>query len=241
MVDRIRGVFFDLDGTLIRDGAVDAAEQTIGELVVRHPGIDVDRLRQANADVWSACWRDQGQQWMRGQLEDDALVRGVWRRTLERTQTEGGGVVRPLLEEAVQLHLDAERRTFTLFDETREVLLELRRRGVQVGLITNGPSASQRDKLRAVGIAGLFDLVIASGDTGVLKPNGAIFRQALQRAELAATEALHVGDNFDADVVGAADAGLTALWVNRDGAPVPRPGVPHLASPSLDVVLELVA
>lgn len=240
MAEPARAVFFDLDGTLVRDGAADAAAQAIRALADRHPRIDADRLRSANGEVWESCWREKGERWARGELPDDAVARGVWRLTLERVEAPAA-VTRGLLEEAVSLHLAAERRTFTLFDETRGVLDELRRRGIRLGLITNGPSESQREKLRRVGIDGLFDLVIASGDVGVLKPDAAIFALAVRELGVPASASLHAGDNFDADVVGAHRAGLTAVWIARDGARPPQAEVPHHTGDSLEVVLGLVA
>lgn len=235
MTESIRAVFFDLDDTLVGDGAVDAALLAIGELAARHPDLDTDAMRTANATVWSGCWASQGEQWMRGELEDDALTREVWRRTLS-----GAGAGGELVDEAVELHLEAERRTFALFEDSRDVLVELRRRGIPIGLITNGPSAFQREKLRTVGIDGLFDVVVASGDIGVLKPDAEIFRHALDRAGVLSAASLHVGDSFAADVMGAVGAGLSAFWLNRERIAAPPNGPRHVEGDSLRAVLELV-
>ncbi|MGQ7310618.1 HAD family hydrolase [Microbacterium arabinogalactanolyticum] len=235
MTESIRAVFFDLDDTLVGDGAVDAALLAIGELAARHPDLDTDAMRTANATVWSGCWASQGEQWMRGELEDDALTREVWRRTLS-----GAGAGGELVDEAVELHLEAERRTFALFEDSRDVLVELRRRGIPIGLITNGPSAFQREKLRTVGIDGLFDVVVASGDIGVLKPDAEIFRHALDRAGVLPAASLHVGDSFTADVMGAVGAGLSAFWLNRERIAAPPNGPRHVEGDSLRAVLELV-
>jgi putative hydrolase of the HAD superfamily len=235
VTESIRAVFFDLDDTLVGDGAVDAALLAIGELAARHPDLDTDAMRMANATVWSGCWASQGEQWMRGELEDDALTREVWRRTLS-----GAGAGGELVDEAVDLHLEAERRTFALFEDSRDVLVELRRRGIPIGLITNGPSAFQREKLRTVGIDGLFDVVVASGDIGVLKPDAEIFRHALDRAGVLSAASLHVGDSFAADVMGAVGAGLSAFWLNRERIAAPPNGPRHVEGDSLRAVLKLV-
>jgi len=235
VTESIRAVFFDLDDTLVGDGAVDAALLAIGELAARHPDLDTDAMRTANATVWSGCWASQGEQWMRGELKDDALTREVWRRTLS-----GAGAGGELVDEAVELHLEAERRTFALFEDSRDVLVELRRRGIPIGLITNGPSAFQREKLRTVGIDGLFDVVVASGDIGVLKPDAEIFRHALDRAGVLSAASLHVGDSFAADVMGAVGAGLSAFWLNRERIAAPPNAPRHVEGDSLRTVLELV-
>ncbi|MGW8484411.1 HAD family hydrolase [Microbacterium sp. NPDC055903] len=235
MTAAIDVVFFDLDGTLVHDGAGDAVRQTAAELARRH-GLSAAGILGANAEAWRDCWSAQGERWMRGELGDDALPREIWRLTLERF----GRSELALVEEAVALHVRAEEGTFTLYEETVDVLEALRGDGVRLGLITNGPARFQRAKLTAVGIEGLFDLVVASGDIGVLKPETRIFRHALDEMGVAAEVAVHVGDNFGADVVGAVDTGMRAVWINRDGAEPPRADVPHVDGRSLRDVLSLL-
>ncbi|GAB3601125.1 HAD family hydrolase [Microbacterium tumbae] len=235
MTDPIAAVFFDLDGTLVRDGAGEAVRQTARTLELRH-GLPSDDILAANTAAWRDCWSEQGERWMRGELGEDALPREIWRLTLERFGRDDPALV----EEAVVLHVQAERSTFTLFDETLDVLGTLRRDGMSIGLITNGPAAFQRAKLAEVGIGGYFDLVVASGDIGVLKPDAEIFERALAGLGIRAGQALHVGDNFAADVVGAADAGIRAVWINRDAAAAPRSDVPHHDGRSLRDVIALI-
>jgi len=232
MTERAEAVFFDLDGTLVHDGAGDAVRQTARELARRH-GLDADAILAANAEAWSECWAQQGERWMRGELPGDALPREIWRLTLIGFGRDDDS----LLDEAVRLHVGAERGTFTLYAETLSVLEGLRSAGIPLGVITNGPAESQRAKLATVGIDGLFDVVVASGDIGVLKPSGAIFELALERLGVTAGRALHVGDNFAADVVGAAAVGMTAVWINRDAAVAPRADVVHRDIRSLRDVL----
>lgn len=236
MPDPVDAVFFDLDGTLVRDGAGEAVRRTARALAARHD-LSADDILAANEAAWSDCWSEQGERWMRGELEDDALPREIWRLTLERF----GRSESELVDEAVVLHVQEERGTFTPFEETREVLDALRAGGVPVGLITNGPAEFQRAKLAEVGIDDSFDLVVASGDIGVLKPEREIFQRALDELDVDAARAVHVGDNFEADVIGAVDAGIRAVWINRDAAPAPRADVPHLDSRSLRDVLALIA
>ena len=232
MNEHIDAVFFDLDGTLVHDGAGDAVRWTAQELARRH-GLDAVAILAANAEVWSGCWAEQGERWMRGELPGDALPREIWRLTLAAIGQDDAA----LLDEAAQLHVRAERGTFTLFAETLAVLEALRADGIRLGVITNGPSEFQRAKLATVGIDGLFDVVVASGDIGVLKPACEIFESAAAHLGVAPGRALHVGDNFAADVVGAADAGLTAVWINRDAAAAPRTDVAHRDIRSLQDVL----
>jgi putative hydrolase of the HAD superfamily len=99
-----------------------------------------------------------------------------------------------------------------LGDDVRHTLAELRRRGLKLGVVTNGPSATQRRKLAVLGVEHEFDAILVSEEEGVRKPDAEIFRRALARCGVAAHEALFVGDHPVADVEGAHRAGLFAVW-----------------------------
>ena len=126
-----------------------------------------------------------------------------------------------------------------VFPEVEAVLRELSAAHV-LGLVTNGASCLQRDKLGASGLGGYFKVVVVSGDVGVGKPGPSVFRRAL--AELAADRAVMVGDSVENDVRGALSAGLGAVWCNRAGLPRPEDlDVPEIASLSeLPRVLEAI-
>jgi putative hydrolase of the HAD superfamily len=96
--------------------------------------------------------------------------------------------------------------------DTRSTLDELRRRGLKLGVVTNGPSEMQRHKLALLGLEHEFDAVVVSGEEGVRKPEEEIFRRALARCGIAAHEAVFVGDHPVADIEGAHRAGLRAVW-----------------------------
>ncbi len=94
----------------------------------------------------------------------------------------------------------------------RELAVELAARGVRVGVVSNseGRIAALLD---AVGFAGVFHAVIDSGQLGIAKPDPRIFAHALAYLDVPAPRiAIHVGDSWAADVVGARAAGWEALW-----------------------------
>ncbi len=113
---------------------------------------------------------------------------------------------------------------YRLFDDALPSVQLLRKSGLLLGLITNNESVHQRAKIAAVGLDGLFDAVIISGELGFAKPDPRIFAHACQVIGVAPNEALHVGDNSVADAEGALAAGLRAVWLDRtsshDGAPL---------------------
>jgi putative hydrolase of the HAD superfamily len=98
------------------------------------------------------------------------------------------------------------------FPDAVDTLAELRRRGLKIGVITNGRQAIQDGKIDALGIRALLDAVSISEVEGVRKPDRRIFERTLDRLGLAAADCLFVGDHPQADVAGARAAGLHAIW-----------------------------
>src|SRR5580698_1547636 len=103
------------------------------------------------------------------------------------------------------------------FDDAEPVLADLQRRGIRMGLVTNGGAAMQRAKIAALGLDRYMATVVISAEAGLRKPDAAIFQRALSELGCAASESWFVGDHPDLDVRGAHAAGLTAFWV-RTGA-----------------------
>lgn len=103
-------------------------------------------------------------------------------------------------------------------EETREVLTELKKK-YQIGIITNGPSDGQRRKLMQSGLADLFeaDHIIVSGDWPFAKPDPRLFRKACECIGVRPEEAVHVGDIYAKDILGAYRAGLTPVWIWTQG------------------------
>lgn len=121
-----------------------------------------------------------------------------------------------LVEEARRRFTQDLYRGLRLFDETLEVVAAVAEVAA-VGLVTNGPSAIQRPKIALLEIEPHFPVIVVSEEAGVWKPDPAVFEIALERAGIAAADAIYVGDSAEHDVPGAHAAGLRAVWVNRLG------------------------
>lgn len=104
-----------------------------------------------------------------------------------------------------------------LVDGAREMLQYLKDKGYKIGLISNGFHEVQFCKLRSSDIERFFDVVVLSDDLGVNKPDRRIFVHALKKAGAEASKSVIIGDNFDADIMGAVNAGWKAIYFNRDG------------------------
>ena len=108
------------------------------------------------------------------------------------------------------------------------VLNFLKRRGYRVGLICNTyhtPGSVVRKILQNVGLYHYFDVLMFSDEYGWLKPRPEIFLEALSKMGMVASEAVHVGDRPDLDVLGAKNAGLKAIYLKLTDQPYPA-GLP---------------
>ena len=103
------------------------------------------------------------------------------------------------------------------YPEAAEVLHALRARGYRIGIIAN-QAAGTADRLRSWGLLEHIDLVVASAEAGVAKPDPAIFRMALEQAGCALAEAAMVGDRLDNDIAPAKATGMRTVWLPQGPA-----------------------
>lgn len=95
----------------------------------------------------------------------------------------------------------------------------------RVGVIANQVPGCDR-RLEAMGLLPYIDLIVASAEAGVSKPDPRIFQMALQRAGCAAHETIMVGDRIDNDILPARALGMGTVWLRR--------GLGSLAGPKTD-------
>ena len=130
----------------------------------------------------------------------------------------------PLARKMDVLFLDALPTRKTLFPYTLEILEYLRQKGYVLHLITNGFEKTQLNKLLYAGLTGYFTEVITSEGANSLKPHKEIFEYALRKAGAAQKESIMLGDNIEADIQGAINAGIDQVYVNHlDLEPAVRP------------------
>jgi putative hydrolase of the HAD superfamily len=102
-----------------------------------------------------------------------------------------------------------------LYPDVDPTLTRLKKDGYVMGLVSNAPADTGR-VVEALGLSKYLDSVVISGAVGYSKPNPEIFRIALKEVDAAPGEAVHVGDLYEADIVGARNAGIAGLLIDRD-------------------------
>jgi putative hydrolase of the HAD superfamily len=110
---------------------------------------------------------------------------------------------------------------FRPYPEVPGVLRALRDRGTRLVVVSNW-DVSLHGVLEQTGLVPLIDAVVTSAEFGAAKPDPAIFAHALELAGARAADAVHAGDDVEADVHGARAAGIEPVLVARDGEPGPE-------------------
>ncbi|MFB7174135.1 HAD family hydrolase [Streptomyces sp. NPDC056254] len=108
------------------------------------------------------------------------------------------------------------------------------------GVLSNSSTANQDPKLRHLGLRERFEVLVCAVELGVSKPEAKAFLAACDALGLPPGEVAYVGDQPEIDARGARDAGLLAVWIDRDGLRGPGPEGAHRIE-GLDRLPELLA
>lgn len=191
----IRAVVFDLWNTLVRSQQGSPFRRI-------QPLIRPDQAGHLDGFMWDSMLRP---------YPDCATFLSAWEERLALDELQVGAVRRVFAEAA----LDAE-----LFPESLEVL-DRTQAMARTALLSNTQSFDM-GLLADLGLAQRLRTRILSAEIGALKPDPPAFAAVQKRLGLFPGEIAMVGDSWRDDITGALDAGWTAIWVNREGAPMPE-------------------
>ncbi len=180
-------------------------------------GMLAEQLFPGQGDKLAQLWRDK-------QIEYTRLVSmsGRYRPFWELTRAGLRFAALRLglnLEPAAEERLMNQYRHLSAFPENRDVLAELKRRGVPAGILSNGDPEMLGVAVKSAGFADLLQHVISVHATQRYKTDPATYALGPAAFGLAAKEILFVSSN-GWDAIGATWYGYTTLWVNRAGAPL---------------------
>ena len=103
-----------------------------------------------------------------------------------------------------------------LFDDVLPLVEAGSMAGIRMGLLTNSSSRYTRQKLEITGLASVFAAVATRDTLGFGKPDARAFHHACRLLGSVPPETIYVGDDLDIDAIAAKDAGLRAVWLQRD-------------------------
>ncbi len=231
MSQRLKAIFFDLDGTLLDDGDAISHALTLACHTVhnRWPEIDASVLATVYRQVSEAAWSNYDRE-LRHLVHPEAMIASVWRAALAHWQVDDPSTER----EAAEVYWTHRLRNCLPYADVSPHLEELATK-FPLYLLTNGAPAMQRAKVTASGLASFFQRVFVGGDFLRGKPDQAIFRAALTAANCQPFQAVHIGDSLTHDIAGAQGVGVAGVWLNRkslpspDAAPLPEGAISTLA------------
>ena len=107
-----------------------------------------------------------------------------------------------------------EERGFKWYPETHSTLDKLREKGYKLGLISNISWPVPRSMIKSM--SEMFDVVTYSLTHGMRKPHSVIFHDTINELGVQPNKSVHVGDDYGADIIGAKNAGMYAIHVQRE-------------------------
>ena len=111
--------------------------------------------------------------------------------------------------------LDNVYRHLKPFPHVKECIQELRKAGYKLGVLSDFPVGR---KLEYLGLDGYWDCVISSHDVGYLKPRAEPFEAMGDCLDVTAEHIVYIGNSYEYDIVGAANAGLKTAYLSRRDA-----------------------
>ncbi len=209
----IKAVFFDLYHTLIsydppREESLSASLERRG--LTRSP----QQLRRPLIAADEYFYAQGSSRGMSGRSKAELVE--LWTNYHTVLLNEAGLEPEPALIEGLLGDLQQIKYEMVLFDDVLPAFTSLVERGLLLGLISN----VDRDVtpiLDQVGITAWLQVKMTSAEAGVTKPHPGIFQQAVAQAGLSNREVLYVGDQYQVDVLGARQAGLKGLLIDRGG------------------------
>ncbi|MBK7369846.1 MAG: HAD-IA family hydrolase [Candidatus Eisenbacteria bacterium] len=192
----IQAIVFDLDNTLtdfmkMKEAAIQAAIDGMIDAGFKLPREELrERVR--------AIYDERGLEFQR--VFDELL------------QREFGEVDPKILASGIVAYRRARESNLVLYPHAQMTLLELAKRGIKLGVVSDAPRLQVWLRLCTLGLQHVFDAVVTFDDTGERKPAPAPFREVLRRLGVEPGHAMMIGDWAERDVVGAKSLGMKTVF-----------------------------
>jgi len=212
----IKAIFFDLDGTLRH--SIPAGGDVFTDYVLTL-GLQINQEGRLRAMRWEHLY------WANSvDLRDDLVAHSgetenFWVEYSRRRLVALGASPDWAMELApkTSAHMGEVYKPESIVPEdVRRVLPELKQAGYIMAVISNRDKPFQ-ETLETHGLSEFFSFSLAGGEVDVFKPEPGIFEHALKRVDVTAPEAVYVGDNYYADVIGSRRAGLRPVLYDPKG------------------------
>lgn len=214
MKSEIKVIFFDLGNTLIYD----------------NPSLWDDIYLRADHSLWKTLHKfgvDLSSYDLIGEFktlfdyyyklrEGDLEEPGIGEVLNELLKEHNISLTKEDLQVALRSMYSITQTNWFLEDDAIPTLQVLLNKGYHLGIISNGSDdLNTYELMDKMGLRIYFDFVLSSSAIGKRKPHPAIFRSALDNFNIYPNQAVMVGDNYEADILGARQLGMKTIWVTR--------------------------
>lgn len=106
--------------------------------------------------------------------------------------------------------------SWNLYSDVIDTLEFLKNKNIDIGILSDGAQKQQELKLQKTGIYKYFKFVITAESEEMSKPNPTFFRRGAEMFGVKPKDVIYIGDNIKKDAIGATEAGLLGIWLNRE-------------------------
>lgn len=203
-------LFFDLDRTLwdFDKNARETLSELYEEFQLHNDIENFDHFHDAYVEENEACWKA----YREGNLHKNELRSIRFKNTLERFYINNHLLADTLGEE----YLKRCPLKPHLVDDAKAVLQHMAEK-FTLHIITNGFETTQHTKLNNADLKQYFSEIITSEKAQAKKPHPDIFHFALSESKVEVGNSVMIGDDYDADILGASTFGMDNIWLNVSG------------------------
>lgn len=220
---KLRAVVFDLDNTLLDFMRMKRLASDAAARAMIRAGADFAFNSEEAGDILFGAYRDD--------IEGDRVFERFLKEHHQQKLSLSQHTIDKVTAAAVNAYLEAKRLHLQAYPTVQRTLLELARRGLKMGVVTDAPRFKAYQRLDAAGLTDFFEFVVTSTDHGEEKPHRRPFQEALDILGMTPQEVMMVGDWPERDMDGAKAVGMRTAWASY--------GRPDLEAPSsADAVLK---
>ncbi len=157
----------------------------------------------------------QQQRFIQRFLELDANG-SVWKDKVYQQLIAEFEITQVSTQDLLDMYLHELNRFCVAYVGVENTIQKIAQAGYKLGLISNGKTPFQERNFEALALSQYFSSIVISEAVGLRKPDSAIFELATQQLRVKPEQCIFVGDNEQADILGAQKAGMKTIFFNPD-------------------------
>jgi len=205
-------ILFDLDDTLLDDLA--AKQHYMPKLynhfknIIKHPEL-----------TFYAKWKEAVPKYHK-MYTDGIMTFEQQRKERVRDSFGNADISDSIVSDVVKTFDQYFKEGWKPFYNTLDILEYFKQE--DLGIITNGSSKQQNEKIDILGIRHYFKCIIISDEVGVAKPDERIYLKTCSMLSCQPKDCVFIGDSWEIDIVGSNRCGMKSIWFNRYGKMIPE-------------------